>query len=141
MAEVNASAINRYDKMKGIIRYCKLDEELTGENVFNCARPSILSNPYTHIRHKQTLAAVVVGSREEAISLYEPYFNAALSGNDDFSNEFRKEFERMCDAYKKYGTIYLGCYCKTTEACHCDIIRKKIMAKIIKDKLSNLSSA
>lgn len=127
--------------MAGIIRYCKLEEERSGENVFDCARPSIFGNPYTHIKGKSTLASVTVKSRDEAIHLYEPYFEAAMAGEDEFCKAFQQEFERMCDAYKKYGTVYLGCYCRTSETCHCDVIRKKLIARILKEKLSNVCAS
>lgn len=124
--------------MSKIIRYCKLIESPVGENVFDCSRPNIFGNPYTHIKHKDTLAEIKVKDREEAIRLYDPYFDSAIESDDDFGREFRAEFDRMYEAYKKYGEVYLGCYCKPSETCHCDVIRKKLLQRSMKEKLKTL---
>lgn len=124
--------------MSKITRYCKTDEEHIGENVFDCSRPNIFGNPYTHIRNKQTKALVVVKDREEAIRLYDPYFDAMMSSNDEFGTIFRAEFEKMYEAYRQYGEVFLGCYCKPYETCHCDIIRKKLLQRSMRDKLKGL---
>ena len=111
---------------------------MVGDNVFDCSRPHVLGNPYTHIKHKDTLAEVVVKSREEAIRLYDTYFDKAIESADDFGDEFRNEFNRIYMAYKKYGVVYLGCYCKPNETCHCDIIRNKIIKRSMKEKIAAL---
>ena len=53
--------------MEKIIRYCVLEEDHYGNNVFKIHRPSIFGNPYTHIKNKKTKALVTVDSREEAV--------------------------------------------------------------------------
>ena len=45
------------------------NEEYFGDNVYLIHRPYTLSNPYTHIKDKQTKAMFVVSSREEAIEI------------------------------------------------------------------------
>ena len=118
--------------MAKVIRYCKLKEEHIGDNAFDVCRPSIFGNPYTHIKERKTLAQVVVDSREEAISLYDKYFDKMYERNTDFHNAF----DRMYDAYKKFDVLYLGCFCDVNESCHGDIIAKKLMKRSIKEKLS-----
>lgn len=124
--------------MSKIIRYCKLSEEHYGDNVFDVSRPNIFGNPYTHIRNKETKAQVKVATREEAISLYDPYFDAMLKSEDEAGDLFRSEWDKMYEAYKKYDEIYIGCYCKLNEDCHGDIIRKKLIQRSMKEKLEEI---
>ena len=120
--------------MAKIIRYCKLKEEHSGENVFDCSRPYIFGNPYTHIRNKETKALVKVKTRDEAIDLYEPYFDKMIETNE----ELNKEYERMYEMLKKHGTIYLGCFCELNERCHTEIIEKRLKQRIVKDGLKKI---
>ena len=124
--------------MSKIIRYCKLNEEHYGDNVFDVSRPNIFGNPYTHIRNKETKAQVKVATREEAISLYDPYFDAMLESEGESGDLFRAEWDRMYEAYKKYDEIYIGCYCKLNEDCHGDIIRKKLIQRSMNEKLDEI---
>lgn len=124
--------------MAKVIRYCKLEEEHYGDNVFDVSRPNIFGNPYTHIKNKETKAQIKVNTREEAINLYGHYFNAMLKSDDEVGDAFRAEWERMYDAYKKYDVIYLGCYCKLDEDCHGDIIRKKLIQRSMKEKMREI---
>lgn len=124
--------------MSKIIRYCKPNEEHVGENVFDVSRPNILGNPFTHIKNKSTLAQVVVKTRDEAVSLYDKYFDRMMEDDSDDGDKFRKEFDRMYKACKEYDTVYIGCYCKEDENCHGDIIRKKLMQRILMEKLKTI---
>ena len=124
--------------MAQIIRYCKTEEEHHEENAFDCSRPGIFGNPYTHIKGKKTLASVVVKDREEAIRMFDPYFDTVMSGEDSFSAAFREAFEEMYRMYKKHGVVYLGCYCKRNETCHCDVIRKKLMERSLRDRIDEI---
>lgn len=124
--------------MSKIIRYCKLTEEHYGDNVFDVSRPNIFGNPYTHIKSKETKAQVKVATREEAIRLYDPYFDAMLKSEDETGDLFRAEWDRMYEAYKNYDEIYIGCYCKLNEDCHGDIIRKKLIQRSMKEKLDEI---
>ena len=65
--------------MAKLIRYCVMEEEHSGENVFIVHRPFVFGNPYTHIKNRETKALIKVSSREEAIKLYEPYFEKMLN--------------------------------------------------------------
>lgn len=120
--------------MAKVIRYCKLEEEHIGDNCFDISRPNVLGNPYTHIKSKKTLALFVVKTREEAIEKYEAYFEKML----ETSEQFRNEWERMYDAYKKFDVIYIGCYCHTNESCHGDILIKKLKQRLLKEAVQKL---
>ena len=120
--------------MAKVVRYCKLEEEHSGENSFDVSRPNVMSNPYTHIKSKKTLAKYVVGSREEAVQLYELYFNEMLKLN----KQFQDEWNRMYEAYKKYDTIYFGCYCHKGDLCHGDVIAKKLRQRAIKEAIDKI---
>lgn len=119
--------------MAKVIRYCIKDETHDGDNNFLIHRPYIFSNPFTHIKDKKTKAKYVVGSREEAIELYEEYFDTML----ETSPKFKAEWDKLYDAYKKYDEIFIGCYCYTNESCHGDIIIEKLKRRSIKDILKS----
>lgn len=125
---------NKTYNMAKVVRYCKLEEEHCGENCFDVSRPNVMSNPYTHIKSKKTLAKYVVGSREEAVQLYELYFNEMLKLN----KQFQDEWDRMYEAYKKYDTIYIGCYCHKGDLCHGDVIAKKLKQRAIKEAIDKI---
>lgn len=119
--------------MAKVIRYCIKNETHDGDNNFLIHRPYIFSNPFTHIKDKKTKAKYVVGSREEAIELYEEYFDTML----ETSPKFKAEWDKLYDAYKKYDEIFIGCYCSTNESCHGDIIIEKLKRRSIKDMLKS----
>lgn len=120
--------------MAKIIRYCVVEEEHEGENVFKVHRPFVFGNPFTHIKNKETKALVKVPTREEAIRLYEPYFDKMLASDEGF----KKEWQRLVDSYYKFDVIYVGCYCKLNETCHSDIIIKKLMQYVTKKHVGDL---
>jgi hypothetical protein len=124
--------------MSKITRYCKSKEEKSGPNVFDVCRPNIFGNPYTHIKDKQTLASIKVKTREDAIAAYEPYFDAMLKDESEAGDLFRAEWERMYDAYKTYDEIFIGCYCPLDLPCHGDIIKRKLIQRSMKEKLSKI---
>lgn len=116
-------------------RICKTDNDMLGENVFDVSRPNTLSNPFTHIKDKKTLAKRVVKDRETAIRLYEEYFDEMVKREN---SEFKKEFDRIYEAYLKYDTIYIKCYCKLDESCHGDYIIKKLNQRLVKSKVDKI---
>lgn len=120
--------------MAKLVRYCKLKEEHTGDNVFDVSRPNIFGNPYTHIKDKQTKALVKVKTRDEAIDRYGRYFDNMLLLDEDFRNEF----ERAVKACFKYDTVYFGCYCKMDERCHSDIVIEKVRKEATKRMMERL---
>lgn len=116
----------------GIKRFSVIEEEYFGDNVYLIHRPFILSNPYTHIKDKQTKAMFVVNTRDEAIERYSHYFDIMYGKNIKFTQEFDEIYEK----YRKGEDILLGCYCSAKESCHGDIIIKKLQAKLLKEKVA-----
>ena len=122
--------------MAEIIRYCLTSEEHDGENVFKVCRPEIMGNPFTFLPKSKTKNKnlVKVKTRDEAMDLYEPYFDAMIKKD----KRFKAEWDKMFDAYLKYDTVYIGCFCGKGERCHGDIIAKKLKQRAIKQMLKNL---
>jgi hypothetical protein len=115
-----------------IIVYNRTKEDYTdkGENNYPIYRGSILGNPYTHIKDKQTMAMFVVKSREEAIDRYEGYFDRMYKGNAPF----KYIIDEIYNKYKNGEDIYLECYCKP-ERCHGDIIKEKLETRLMKERI------
>ena len=125
--------------MSKIIPYCKLKEEHYGPNAFDVSRPNIFGNPYTHIKNRETKAQIKVKTRDEAIDLYDPYFDNMLKDETDVGEMFRQEWDRMYEAYKTYDEIYLGCFCDIgKERCHTEIIAKKLIQRSMKEKIAKI---
>ena len=108
----------------------KVEDHSNERNNYACYRPSILSNPFTHIKDKKTLAMFVVRSRDEAIDRYSAYFDRMYSGN----KPFRYIIDEIYEKYKNGEDIYLECYCKP-ERCHCDIIKEKLEKRLMKERI------
>ncbi len=111
--------------------YNRNDEDHSGEaNNYDITRPNILSNPYTHIRDRKTLARYVCKSREEAIAAYDHYFDVMYSGN----KEFKEKVDEIYEKYKNGEDIFLSCACHPLP-CHGDVIAKKLQRRLIKEKV------
>ena len=116
--------------MAGIHVYNKNSETYEGKNVYDITRPSILSNPYTHIQDShRTRAQYIVKNRDTAIEKYNHYFDVMYSGNV----EFKSAVDEIYEKYKNGEDIYLGCVCKPLP-CHGDIIAKKLTNRLVKEK-------
>ena len=114
-----------------IIVYNRRTEDHSSEkNNYPAYRPSILSNPFSHIKDKKTLAMFVVKTRDEAIDRYEGYFDRMYKGNAPF----KFIIDEMYEKYKNGEDIYLECYCKP-ERCHCDIIKDKLEKRLVKERI------
>ena len=98
---------NFHDNM-GIRRFNVMDEEYFGDNVYLIHRPFILSNPYTHIKDKQTKAMFVVSSREEAIERYSHYFDVMYGKNLKFTQMIL--FNRNIFFVDKFFNIFINGY-------------------------------
>ena len=121
--------------MAKVIRYCVNKETHVGENNFLIHRPFIFSNPFTHIKDKKTSASLVVNNKDEAIEMYEEYFERML----ETSQKFKEEWNRLFEAYNTFDEIYIGCYCNESDSCHADIIISKLKKRSIKEMLKNVS--
>lgn len=118
------------------------DHSDKGENNYPIYRPSILSNPYSHIRDKKTLAMFVVKTRDEAIDRYEGYFDRMYKGNAPFKFLIDEIYEK----YKRGEDIFLECYCKKYPSgqgethpdevrCHGDVIKEKLEKRLVKERI------
>lgn len=121
----------------GIRRFNVMDEEYFGDNVYLIHRPFILSNPYTHIKDKQTKAMFVVKTREEAIERYSHYYDIMYGKNIKFTQEIDEIYEK----YRRGEDILLGCYCSLKEECHGDIIMKKLQGRLVKEKFEEIKKS
>ena len=115
--------------MAGIHVYNKKDETHIGENNYDITRPSILSNPYSHLPENKTRALYRTSTREEAIKKYSKYFDTMYSGNV----EFKKMVDEIYEKYCKGEDVYLGCVCKPLP-CHGDVIVQKLTNRLVKEK-------
>lgn len=107
------------------------NEEYFGDNVYLIHRPYTLSNPYTHIKDRQTKAMFVVPSREEAIERYSHYFDVMYGKNIKFTAVIDEIYEK----YRNGEEILLGCFCYPKN-CHGDVIIKKLQARLLKEKIA-----
>lgn len=115
-----------------IIVYNIKKEQHEGPNNYKIMRPSILSNPYTHIDLEKTRAMYKVKTREEAIEKYSHYFDVMYDGN----NEFKRVVDEIYEKFKNGEDVYLGCVCKPL-ACHGDVIVDKLTKRLVKERFLN----
>ena len=120
--------------MCGIKVYNVKSEEHNGPTAFYCGRGSVLGNPYTHIKDKETKAKYVVATRDEAIDKYARYFDIMYGSNVKFTEAVDEIYKH----YKNGEDVYLGCYCHP-QRCHCDIIVDRLRKKLMKEKLSKIT--
>lgn len=127
-----------------IFIYNKNLELFGGENNYYIGRGSILGNPYTHIKDRETKATFVVNSRDDAINQYKHYFDVMYCSNI----EYRKTIDEIYDKYRRGEDIFLGCYCKKYPCqdgiihndevlCHGDIIKQKLQSRLMREKIKN----
>lgn len=83
-------------------------------------RPSPLGNPYTFVGPDKNC-----NSREEAIALYETWFNQNLK----IDGPVKRKFDSLVEHYKTYGELTLICWC-SPKPCHGDVIKQKIIEAI-----------
>ena len=121
--------------MCGIHVFNITKEEHVDDNSYYCGRGSILGNPYTHIKDRETKARYIVRDREEAIEKYGSYFDVMYGSNVDFTEVVDEIYEK----YRNGEDVWLGCYCKPL-SCHCDVIVDKLRKRLLKEKI-NLAKA
>lgn len=89
-------------------------------------RGSILGNPFTSIKHKQTKAQYICESRGESVERYENYLREKITTKDtDICTKLNNIFIRV----KRGEKVNLVCFCKP-KICHGDIIKKIIEEKL-----------
>ena len=95
------------------------------EDVIYVGRGSVLGNPYTSIKNRETLAKFVVDSREESISNFRKYLIEKIKNKDkDICDEMNKIYKKALN-----GDVYLSCYC-SPKSCHGDVIKEIVEFKI-----------
>ena len=82
-------------------------------------RPSILGNPWTHM--KGTVASFVVETREEAIANYLPYLRDMYLKD----KEVKSLLNSLVRKHREGKNIYLVCWC-APKSCHGDILKHAI---------------
>ena len=92
---------------------------------FYIGRGSVLGNPYTHIKTKNTQAAYIVETRYEAIEKYKEYIKERIEKKDQVVCD---ELNKLWKAAKN-GDINLVCYC-SPKSCHGDTIKTIIEQKL-----------
>lgn len=107
----------------------KLEDHTSHPNNFAIYRGTILGNPFTHDGKKSSLARLSFKTREEALAAYELYFKEMYANDLEFKNEFDKIYE----VYKKGEDVYLQCFCKPLP-CHGDFLAKELQRKLIIEK-------
>lgn len=117
--------------MPGIHVYNKLKEDYsnTGKS-YPIYRGTVLGNPYTHIKNKNTKALFIVENKEDALKMYSKYFDIMYGSNVRFT----KAIDILYEKYKNGEDIYLECYC-SPKPCHGEIIKQKLMQRLIKEKI------
>ena len=80
-------------------------------------RGSLLGNPYTSVKDKETLAKYTCDTREDSITLYKEYLLNKIRSRDRI---VCGEIKRIYDLHKR-GNVNLVCFCKP-KSCHGDII-------------------
>jgi len=118
-----------------IIVYNRLKEDHSSNpNNFPIYRPSVLGNPFSHIKDRNTKAKYVVGSREEAIARYSDYFDVMYGSNYAFT----KVIDEIYEKYKAGEDVFLECYCHPLP-CHGDVIVEKLRKRLIREKMEKLT--
>lgn len=119
-----------------IIVYNRTKEDhSTSRNNYPIFRPSVLGNPFTHIKNGRTKAMYVVRDRDEAIDRYSDYFDIMYGSNKAFTSIIDEIYEK----YKNGEDVYLECYCKPPQRCHGDVIVEKLRKRLIKEKMNKLT--
>jgi len=78
-------------------------------------RQSVLGNPYTQYN---------CGDRDAVCDKYADHFKDIVSGaRPNVGYHFMEELNRLLKIYKKYGQLYLFCWC-APKRCHAETIKK-----------------
>ncbi len=83
-------------------------------------------NPFTHLT-KDTLAKVVVGSREESIQAFRDWLDGTKYQDIEPVRRLWM-LARIKELAYDGGYLVLGCFC-APQSCHADVIRERILAE------------
>ncbi|MBR6516950.1 MAG: DUF4326 domain-containing protein [Bacilli bacterium] len=112
------------------------EDHTSDKNNFYIGRGSILGNPFTYDGKRSSLAKLSFKTVEEAIAAYEIYFDEMYS----FDADFKKEFDKIYNLYKRGEDVYLQCFCYP-KPCHGQVIIDRLQKKLIKESLSKIKRA
>ena len=91
------------------------------ENDVYIGRGSVLGNPFTSIKDRQTKAEFICENREESVESFRKYLLSKINKKD----------KEVCDELNKIykmKEVNLVCFCKP-KSCHGDIIKEVIENK------------
>jgi len=88
-------------------------------------RPSILGNPYTHLKTSKFKDLILVKTRNQSVEFYDKWLEESLKNNVDVY----LEFERLVDLYIQKSELNLICWCDPLP-CHGHILREYIFKRV-----------
>lgn len=88
-------------------------------------RGSILGNPYSSIKDRDTKATVICDTREESIAKFRQHIELAIK---DKVKPYTRELNRIYKLAKE-GDVNLVCFC-SPKSCHGDVIKEIIESKL-----------
>lgn len=115
--------------IKTNIKVVNIKNHIPTEYDFYIGRPSVLGNIYSH--KKQSIADILVDSRDEAVESYkEHFYKRILSDDKDFKNELNKLYY----FYKEHHKLNLCCWCYP-KRCHGEVIKEYLDDRLKKQEL------
>lgn len=88
-------------------------------------RGSVLGNPYSSIKDRDTKASVICDSREESVVKYKQHLEMAIK---DKIKPITNELNRIYKLAKE-GDVNLVCFC-SPKLCHGDVIKEILESKL-----------
>ena len=98
----------------------KVENKRSCSNGEYIGRPTVLGNPYTHLKGK-TKAQFITASRSDSVQAYRAYAREQYNTNTAFKNEVH----RLAKLYAETGELTLLCWCAPLE-CHGDVLARVI---------------
>ncbi len=100
------------------------------QNVQYVGRPTVLGNPFTHLK-TNTKALFIVPTVQDAVAQYQKWLHREIFRGSD--SEVFKALLHLTDLYLRHKCLYLSCWCKDEldprkwdHDCHADILRQEI---------------
>jgi len=113
--------------IKTNIKVANIKNHIRTDYDFYIGRPSLLGNPYSD--KKESIAKIIVDSRDEAMDMYKEYFYKRIESGD---KDFIDELDKMYNFYKEHGKMNICCWC-FPKRCHGNIIKEYIVNRLISD--------
>jgi hypothetical protein len=113
----------KFGIIKTNIKIVNIKNHLHSDFDYYIGRPSVLSNPYSHL--EKSIAKYKVDSRDIAIDKYEEYFKEKIKTDQKFIDELNK----LIDFYLLNKQLNLCCWCYP-KRCHGEIIKNYLEEQI-----------